>query len=303
MKSLHNIAVSKVFKFDDFADDENDISESGKNPLPEDAYLIFSDEDFFFKKEEPEEEEEEPLEEYLNLAEDEEDEPEEVEIPEDPAIAVSAGIIEEAEQRAKKIIDDANEEAERTLKEAKQKAIDVHSEAEEDGRKKGFEQGFSTGSEEGKLEFIRMSEEKIRAFFSAVDVACESIDAQKREILEKNIIDLSDLALAVAEKIVCIALDSSGEVIKRMILSAAAPAGEKQWAKVTISGKDVEMMREDGIDIFEELYSITDKIDIIVVDDADNGTCFIEFPNYVIDAGTGTQLQNIKDLIHTADKE
>jgi flagellar assembly protein FliH len=57
------------------------------------------------------------------------------------------------------------------------------------------------------------------------------------------------LTLTIAEKIVCIALDSSGEVVKRMILGAAAPAEAAQWAKVTISDKDVEMMKEDGIDI------------------------------------------------------
>lgn len=303
MKSLHKTAVSKVFKFHDFTED--DVTAGVEQLVSEEAFLTFSDEDFFFKREEPIEEEEEPAPEDVDFAaeEEEEEEPEEAEIVEDPAIAIAAGIVEEAEERAKKIIEDANEEAEKALKEAKQKANELFTEAEEDGRKNGFEQGFSAGSEEGKKEYLAKSGERIRSFFTAADAACENIDAQKKEILEHNLMDLGDLALAVAEKIVCIALDSSGEVVKRMIMSAAAPAGETQWAKVTISGKDVEMMREDGIDIFEELYSVTDKIDIIVLDDADNGTCFIEFPNYVIDAGTGTQLQNIKDMIHTADRD
>lgn len=302
MRSLHNIAVSKVFKFEDFTEDEQDSPETGGGPVPEEAYLTFSDEDLYFKPEIPAEEEEAPPEEDPEGFEEETGHAE-PEAPEDPAVAIAAGIIDEAEQRAKTILSTAGEASERIMSEAERKVAGMYSEAEEEGHKKGYEEGFSAGSEEGKSQALRQSEEKLEAFFKAIDAACRSIETSKQEILDRNLADLCELTLAIAEKIVCIALDSSGEVVKRMILSAAAPAETTQWAKVTISDKDVEMMKEDGIDIYSELYSISDKIDIIAADGADRGTCFIEFPDHVIDAGTGTQLRNIKDLIHSADRE
>ena len=301
MRSLHNIAVSKIFKFDDFTDDEQDSPEAGGSTVPEEAYLTFSEEDLYFKPKNAVMEEEEPPEEAPEEAEEEEyEEPEE---PEDPAIAIAAGIIDEAEQRAKVILNSAGEVSERMLRDAEQKADEMYSAAVEEGHGKGYADGFDEGGKEGREQFLRQSEEKYNALFSAIDTACEKIDTQKQEILERNLNDLSELTLAIAEKIVCIALDSSGEVVKRMILQAAAPAGVKQWSKVTISGKDADMMKEDGIDIYEELYAISERIDIITIDDADRGTCFIEFPDQVIDAGAGAQLRNIKDLIRTADKE
>ena len=303
MRSLHNVAVSKVFKFDVFAEDEYDAPETGRETLPEEAFLTFSDDDFYFKLVKPPAAKNEKEVAEDDIASAEEEEPEEEYEPEDPAIAIATGIVEEAEQRSEKILAEASEETARMLKEADQKAGELFIKAEEEGRKKGYEQGFSAGSVGGKEQFLLQAEEKYRLFFTAIDESCSNIDKQKREILEQNMTDLSELTLAIAEKIVCIALDSSGEVIKRMILSAAAPAGMKQWAKVTISAKDIDIMREDGIDIFGELYSVSDKIDIIVIDDADRGTCLIEFPDQVIDAGANTQLRNIKDLIRTVDRD
>jgi len=150
---------------------------------------------------------------------------------------------------------------------------------------------------------LNTTKDKYRKLIEAVDEACWDIDAQKTEMLKQNIEDLTELALSIAEKVVCVSLESSGEVIKRMILAAAAPAGEEQWAKVVISSSDAKLTEEDGIDLIAELAAISDKIDLVVMDGAAQGTCLVEFPDHVTDASAGIQLQNIKDLVRGADRE
>ena len=129
----------------------------------------------------------------------------------------------------------------------------------------------------------------------------EELAAQKEEALRHGITSLTDLALAVSEKVISVALDTCGDVIQRMILSAAAEAAEKPWAKITISANDARLMGEEGINIRSELDLISEKIELIIVEDAAAGTCIVEFPDQAVDAGAGTQLENIRIALQDAD--
>ena len=301
MRLLRKADSSRIFRYHDFQEEETDVSKDKEQDVSKPAFLTFTDEDYFFKAEEPEGAEGPGLVEEAG-------EPEKVTIEEKvdvfkEAATAAEQIKIEAEQEARNIIEKSHKEADRILAEAEKKAEELYSESKEDGYKEGHEQGVSAGKEAGTKQALSESKYRYEQFFSAIDLACGKIDVMKQELLEQHIDGMAELALAISEKVVCVSLESSGDVIKRMILSAVARSEEKQWAKVTISAKDARLMAEDGINIREELDSVSDKIELIIIDDAERGTCLVEFPEQAMDASAAAQLANIKDMIHGADDE
>ena len=297
MKSLRSGDGGKIFKYQDFTEEETGLLGVSQT----EAYIVFTDDDDCIAMQNaPDKIKGAPK----SLPEQEEAKQAET------AASFAKVVLEKARQEAEGITQGARKKAEGILAEAGQQAAAAAA-AKEEGRKeglsKGYEEGFgrglSEGAEKGSKQARADIETKLREFFKAIDGACGSIDARKEEILLQNVEDLTELALAISEKIVCVSLESSGEVIKRMILSQAAPAAEKQWAKVIISARDAAVMDDSGIDIKSELCSISDKIELIISDDAAEGTCMVELPDHVVDASTGVQMQNIKDLIRGAGRD
>jgi len=308
MKSLRN--DTKIFKYYEFLGDES-IKPGTEAPIITEApYLAFGDEDYHFRKRAP------GTGAKANESKIDGDNLKPIieGYKKDLSVSMAEKIINGAEQEAKdiieksrkdaqKIIDKANKDAEKILAEEELKCQKILEQTKEEAYRTAYEQGISDGHNDGIKQALQLSEDKTKAFFAAIDEACGSIEAQREEILQQNLQDLTKLTLAISEKVIRVALDTCGEVVKRMILSAAAPASEKQWAKITISAKDMELMRDEGIDLKQELCSVSDKIDLIILDDAKSGTCLIEFPDQAIDAGADTQLENIKTEILEAGKD
>jgi len=302
MRSLLNLKGSKIFKYQDFTEEEQHAVKVEEPP-----YLTFSDEDLIVKRKKPQIDEE-------PAGTDAEGESEIPETVQDPVASLAEKainsaaleadrIINEAGEKAKAILEKSADEAEKIVREAEARAGELFAGSKEEGYSEGYAQGLIDGGKEGKEQARSLSEEKLKSFITAVDASCENIDLLRDETLEKYLKDLTELVLTIAEKIVCVSLESSSEVIKKMIQQAAAPAVDKQWAKVTISAEDARKMSEEGIDIREAISAISEKIDLNIVDDAALGTCLVEFPDQVIDAGAGTQLRNIKDIVRGADTE
>jgi len=302
MKSLLNLTGSKIFKYHNFTEEEPEYQKTADVP-----FLLFSDEDLIVKRPEPKVKNEKELQgEAEELFEGKTDPDPVLSIAEkvkNDAVQEAERIVAEAGEKAKAILEKSGEEAEKIILEAEKKARELFAGSEEEGYKKGYEEGVLDGNTAGSEQARRAFSEKLKDFFKAMDDACESIDLLRGETIAQYLKDLTELVLAISERIVCISLESSSEVIKKMILSAAAPAIDKQWAKVTISAEDAKSMLAEGIDIKGELYSISDKIDLNIVDDAILGTCLVEFPDQVIDAGAGTQLRNIKEMVRSSETE
>jgi len=310
MRSLHNTESVRIFRYEDFSEEEEISVKPSQEGLGT-PFVTFTDEDFYFRERARETAKEigNADERFPDVADPEDSGPIRVTVKTETtdvykdAVTAAGQIRSEAELKAKNIIEKSLAEAEKLLVEAEQKAGEMYLTAKDEGYKEGHDLGVAAGKEEGIKQFLAESEERYRQFFTAIDEACGNIDEKKQALLEDHINDLGELAVAVAEKVVCVSLETSGEVIKRMILSAAGRAVDKQWAKVTTSTADVKLMKEDGIDIESELRAISDKIELIMIDDGELGTCLVEFPEQATDAGAAAQLANIKELLHGADSE
>ena len=126
----------------------------------------------------------------------------------------------------------------------------------------------------------------------------QSVSIEKEKLLEQYVDDLRKISLAIAEKIVQTSLQSSSDIIKRMILAATDKITKKQWAKIYITKCSAGVSMEVDAEFLEALSRLSDNIKIVTMDNGEEGTCIIELPDEIIDASVGTQLENIKDILN-----
>ncbi len=192
-------------------------------------------------------------------------------------------ILEHARQKAQQIIHDAREQAE-ILREK----------AYIEGKENGQQNGFREAHEEQR----RLLDEELAGLRKSIADIVSDVSHEKDQILEQYIDDLKRISLAVAEKIIQTSLQSSSDIIKRMILVATDKIRKKQWAKIYVTKCDTGISMEVDTEFLEALSKLSDNIKIITMDNGEDGTCIIELPDEIIDASVSTQLENIKDILN-----
>lgn len=224
--------------------------------------------------EEPDEDEEEEEE-----AEEEKDAKEQYE----ELLEAEKKIVAEAEEQAKRILDDAHKQADIL----RQKAFT-------EGHEEGVEAGFKKAHDEQR----ELLDQEIRQLQANASEVMRSISIEKTKLLEQYVDDLKKISLAIAEKIIQTSLQSSGDIVKRMILAATDKITKKQWAKIYITKCETGISMEVDAEFLDALSKLSDNIKIITMDNGEEGTCIIELPDEIIDASVSTQLENIKDILN-----
>ena len=192
-----------------------------------------------------------------------------------------------AQIQAEKILEDARRQAEdylvRRQMEAEQEAEQVRQQAQSEGYLQGDAEGMRQAGVEGQAELQKQREqqaEELQAFL-------EKATAAREELLRETRGELCELSLAIAEKVIHVSLNSSSEVVARMIQVAIYVGG--------CAAKEVSAITPE---LMTALAGLSDHIKIIPLSDDEAGTCIIEMPDEIIDASASTQLKNIRDLIH-----
>lgn len=201
--------------------------------------------------------------------------------------------IEELEAKSKKILVDAANEADQIREDARTKGFEM-------GQERGYSEGTDLGYEDALKEGLRQVKAENKEMLDALKAILESTEEKKQEILRKYQEDLKDIAISVAEKVVHVSLKSSGDVIKRMILSATEGIKNREWAKIYIAKTDSQLLVEGDTNLLKEISYISDHIKVIVMDEEAPGTCIIELPDKVLDASANTQIENIRDILNSA---
>lgn len=194
--------------------------------------------------------------------------------------------LEEAKRAAQEIIEQARAQAEEELAAAK-----------EEGYRTGYGNGYREGMARGEAECREMYKEKLAAFDSDMRRALGAVETAKENCVRRYLDELKDCAIAIGEKVIHISLRSSGEVIKKMIVSATEKLKKTAWVKIYIDKCDYDMMMEADADILDELSHLSDNIKFIVMDKEERGNCIIEMPEEIVDVSVNTQIENIKDIL------
>ena len=197
--------------------------------------------------------------------------------------AMEEEILSNARRQADKILADAREQAEIL-------------------REKGYQQGVEEGYEEGTKRALEEHKEVLDAELHTlrqnIREVVTDVSLEKEKLLEQYIDDLKRVSLAVAEKIIQTSLQSSGDIIKRMIISATDKMQRKQWAKIYVTKCETGISMEVDTEFLDALSKLSDNVKLITMDNGEPGTCIIELPDEIIDASVGTQLENIKDILN-----
>lgn len=221
-----------------------------------------------------------------------ETEPEQEIDPIDETAAQIEEMLRAAEEQAAQIIEKAREEA-------KAEAERIYEEARESGREDGYREGTEQALAEGRLEqekFAAKMQEDVDKFLEQAGVM---LDRQ----LDENVNELRDLAIAIAEKVVCISLRSSTEIIGRMVQAALDKRKHREWIHIYISESDAKRMSQIPASLTAAVSGISDRVRIIPMQDDDSGTLVIEMPDEIIDASASTQLGNIRGLLSNSSRQ
>ena len=185
-------------------------------------------------------------------------------------------ILEDARRRAEEILEIAEREAQAKAEELYESSRQAGLDA---GRADGILQGTAQAMEENRQVQARQMELEAAEIQQFLDKAGAALDRQ----MDENVEELRDLALAIAEKVVCVSLKSSSEVICRMIQTAVDKRKRREWAHIYIAECDAKHL-----------------VKLPAMADDESGTCIIEMPDEIIDASAATQMENIRGLLADA---
>jgi flagellar assembly protein FliH len=238
---------------------------------------------------EPENVPEPEIEEAENAAEP--DRPQESSQPE------SESPIDYAKLQADAILQDARRQAEELLEKAARDAEAQAKEVTDAAREEGYRTGYAEGKAQAELEGKRQREEQAALLEAEVQKFLEQAETVLDHEMEEHVDELRDLAMAVAEKVVCVSLKSSSEVISRMIQTAIDKRKRKEWVRIYIADCDAKRMTQIPAPLVSALSALSDRVRIIPAADDEPGTCIIEMPDEIVDASAATQLNNIRGIL------
>lgn len=202
-------------------------------------------------------------------------------------------ILDEAEA----VLENARKEAAEILEKAKARAEEIKEEEGKKGYDGGYNEGYAAGYGEAAAKVKETLGAESEELLNELKRVIEEAGRKKEELLKEYLTNLRDIAIAVGEKVIMVSLKSSGDIIEHMIIAATERLKTKEWAKVYISKADAEMMVEGGQDIINALSDISSHVRIIAMENENRGTCILEFPDEIIDASVGTQVENIKEIL------
>lgn len=202
-----------------------------------------------------------------------------------------------AQMQAEMIVADARRQADELLDKARQdaqaEADRIRQSAEQEGYQDGYGRGLAQSMEEGAAQRREQAAQQAAEVQSFLEKAGALFDRQ----LDDNVGELRDLALAVAEKVICISLKSSSQVIGRMVQTAIDKRKRREWVHIYIAECDAKRMGQVPASLSAALAELSDRVRIIPMADDEPGTCVIEMPDEIIDASASTQLDNLKDIL------
>ncbi len=226
--------------------------------------------------------------------------PPDSELPRTETYAVfsdSEEILEEAKAKARKILEDADTQAKEIAAKARETAEQIKKESASRGWEDGYRKGYEEGRQESTKKAADLLNQQKETFRGSLEKALHSIDEAKERSLEKYLDELKECALAVAEKVICVSLKSSGQIIKRMLIAETEKLKRTEWVKIYMEKTNYNMMMEADAGVVNELARLSDNIKFVVMNKEGNGSCIIEMPEEIVDISVDTQMDNIRELL------
>ena len=189
-----------------------------------------------------------------------------------------------AQVQADLIMADARREAEQILEQARKDAAKETDAVFAQAKESGYQEGYVQGMAQAMTEANQQREQQAAVLEEEVHRFLEKAGALLDNQMDQSVADLRDLALAVAEKVVCVSLKSSADVISRMIQTAIDKRKRKEWVHIYIAECDAKRLTQMPATLSASLTALSDRVRIIPMAEDESGTCIIEMPDEIVDA-------------------
>lgn len=202
-----------------------------------------------------------------------------------------------AQAEADAIVRDAQEQAKRIIEEAKQAAESEVAKIQQHAAEEGYSQGYAEGRAKGEQEARESAQELSQRVLSSVQQFLAQAEQTRDAFIDQTRGELLDITLTIAEKVIRVSLKSSKEIIKRMIIAATDKLKRREWVQIYVSDSDIKGVAQADPTLTAALSGLSDHVKIVPMHDAEPGTCLVEMPDEIIDASAFTQLENIRAVI------
>ncbi len=217
-------------------------------------------------------------------------------------------LMERAFLKAKQIVDSAQEYAAEKMQETREAIAadsaeskkrgytDGYAQGSEKGKKEGGEAGYRAGFEAGR----KQAEADNRKSLDELGMMIESVEKSKTKILDEFENDLIDLSTTMAKAILKRELHSDDKTLRSIILSAMEEYRNQEWIRIYVPEETASILLKADSSIADDLKEISSSVKVVVSPGMQDGSCIVETPDQVIDAGVDSQLNKIREAISEA---
>lgn len=197
---------------------------------------------------------------------------------------ISQELLEETEQQTRQILEDARAEAEQIVAQAREEFDAIRSEAEEQGREEGRQQGLA--------EAETTMQEMIAKQQAEYEERLKELAEQERQMEPF----FADLTVNLLEKITGILCRDKKEVILHLIERAVHNLEKPKQINLRVSKEDMANVSMHKAQLKEAAEGV-EEFDVVEDSSLMANQCIIETENKIIDCSLDVQLQSLRDQI------
>ncbi len=163
-------------------------------------------------------------------------------------------------------------------------------------RKDGIRQGQEDGLKEAETQFNQQLEQRVSEIEETLAATLSRVDAERRKVLVSSEAQVTNLAMAVARKIIATEIEENADIVVKVVRKALALLSDREHLTIRVSPMDIRTAQEK-----KELWStVADRLDNVSLR-ADTGIepggCIIESASGVADARIGVQFDELYSLV------
>lgn len=195
---------------------------------------------------------------------------------------------------------------EKTPKEAKSvnkaELMQIYEKAKNQGHEEGFKRGFEIGFEEGYNEGLKKSYDEIKKQekivkdkISNLDKLITEVSNLRNEQLKAFLPEILNLCIKIAKKIVSAEISINKNIVLNIIKEALKELPLSEQIIIKINPQDFENLKDE----LSELSSQNPSIKIIPSLEINQGDCYIESQEKIIDSTIEEKFKEIEDVLNS----
>lgn len=193
----------------------------------------------------------------------------------------ASNIIEDAKEMYLKIIAEANSEAQRIIDAAQQEKDAFYSQAADQGYDEGREAGFAEGLNQAE------------AIIQQAAFIKQQLDERSNQIYKEAEIEIMEMVLDIAKKVIGEELTQSPDILISLIKQALAKCAFKDKLVIRVSEQDFDFVSQNRDRIIVLTEGIND-LEINCDKALAKGSCIVETPSGEINSGINVQINEIE---------